>query len=485
MNHKQLDKYLVKVDKVPKSIKVKKLKTANTVINKNTEIDKAWLDANPGPYAVQGGSESNVIEIAFLENLNVKQDTYFMIETNYVNINGKFLGFTLNFENIKDYVGLVQNEKSSNIIVENITVDGKNSSLLENSGWILGSNFGTEAENNKVSNCRNYLPITIMSGGIVGNNSKIHAIGCINNGEFKLDNDKLCRSGGIAGIDVSGKIENCFNNSDLEGRVGGMVYITTKDLDIINCFNYGKLNNICSGIIGFVYGEKPKVNILNCLNDGDLDNLSNGIITGVQDNSQVLIKDCINYGNCFGYAASGIMQTTVFSNPEASIEITGCTNFGNLNRDISAGILYSARYNLNINNCVNYGVILNSTSSGIIVRTFSPQKNIKVENCTNHGNILGKNSGGISTKLAIIKINKCVNNGTVSGTGSGGIYGAGTSKGAIAENCVNNGVVNGVNTGGIFGAWSQGTAKNCRNAGKLVGLNAQPIFGHKSTGKIE
>lgn len=484
MNHKQLEKYLVKADKVPKSLKVKKLKTANTVINKNTEIDQVWLDANPGPYAVQGGSETNIIKITFLENLNVKQDTYFMIETDYVNINGKFLGFTLNFENIKDYVGLVQNKKSSNIIVENIRVNGKNSSLLENSGWILGSNFGTEAENNKVSNCRNYLPISILSGGIVGNNSKIHAIRCINNGEFKLDNSKVCRSGGIAGIDVSGKIENCFNNSDLEGRVGGMVYSTTKDLDIINCQNYGKLNNICAGIIVFVFGEKPKVNILNCLNDADLDNSSYGIIIGVQDNAQVLIKDCINWGNCFGLASTGIMQTTFFSNPEVSIEITGCTNYGNLNRQFSSGILYSSTYNVNINNCVNYGQILNDSSSGIILSTYKP-KNIKVENCTNHGNILGKNSGGISTELAIIKINKCVNNGTVTGTGSGGIYGAGTAKGAIAENCVNNGVVNGVNAGGIFGAWSQGTAKSCKNGGKLVGLNAQPILGYKSTGKIE
>ena len=481
MNQKQLDKYLVKADKVPKSLKVKKLKTANTVINKNTNIDQAWLDANPGPYAVQGGSESNVIGVTFLGILNVKQDTYFMIETDYVNI----FGFTLNFENIKDYVGLVQNEKSSNINIFNFTVKGKNSSLLENSGWILGTNFGTEAENNKVENCRNYLPITINSGGIVGNNSKIHAIRCRNNGEFKLDNDKLSKSGGIAGIDVSGKIENCYNYSDLEGRAAGMVYITTKDLDIINCGNYHKLNNICAGIIGFVFGEKPKVNILNCLNDGDLDNTSSGIILGVQDNAQVLIKDCRNWGNCFGYAASGIMQTQIFSNPEASIEITGCTNYGNLNREISTGIIYSARYNLNINNCVNHGEILNRFSSGIIFRTYKPHKNIKVENCTNHGNILGTNSGGISTKLAIIKINKCVNNGTVTGTGSGGIYGPGTAKGAIAENCVNNGVVNGVNTGGIFGAWSQGTAKNCKNGGKLIGLNAEPILGYKSTGKIE
>lgn len=483
MNQKQLDKYSVKADKVQKSLKVKKLKTANTVINKNTEIDQDWLDANPGPYSVQGGSETNIIEISFLENLNVKQDTYFMIETDYVNINGN--GFTLNFENISDFVGLVQNEKSSNINVTNIRVNGKNSSLLENSGWILGSNFGTEAENNKVLNCTNYLPITIRSGGIVGNNSKIHAIGCRNNGEFKLDNSKLCRSGGIAGINVSGKIEYCYNYSDLEGRAAGIVHYATKDLDITNCGNYGKLNNTCAGIIGFVFGEKPKVNILNCFNIADLDNLSGGIIIGVEDNAQVLIKDCRNWGNCFGRANAGIMQTQVFSNPEASIEITDCTNYGNLNKEFCSGIIYASRYNLNINNCVNYGEILNYSSSGINLITYKPHKNIKVENCTNHGNILGKNSGGICTKYAIIKINKCVNNGTVTGTGSGGIFGAGTAKGAIAENCVNNGVVNGVNTGGIFGAWSQGTAKSCKNGGKLIGLSAQPILGYKSTGKIE
>ena len=96
-----------------------------------------------------------------------------------------------------------------------------------------------------------------------------------------------------------------------------------------------------------------------------------------------------------------------------------------------------------------------------------------------------QNKFEIGTKYSNTKISNCVNNGTVTGVGTGGIFGAGASKGSIAENCVNNGLVNGVNTGGIFGAWSQGIARKCRNAGEVEGLSAKPIFGLKSTGKIE
>ena len=191
-------------------LKAKKLKTAQTVINKSTEINQAWLDAYPGPYSVQGGSEANVIEITFLgpddkqkhalhDYIQVKKDTYFIIETDYVNINGN--DNTLYFKDISHYEGLVQNHKSSHIYVKNIIIKGENSSLLEKSGWVLGSDYGLgdNIVENKVEGCKNFLPISYKSGGIIGCCAKIHALNCENYGKFLSDNRLYGLSGGIAG----------------------------------------------------------------------------------------------------------------------------------------------------------------------------------------------------------------------------------------------------------------------------------------------
>ena len=498
----------------PKSLKAKKLKTAQTVINKNTEINQAWLDANPGPYAVQGGSKTNIIEITFLENLNVKQNTYFMIKTDYVNINGN--ANTLFFENIKDYVGLVQNTKFSNIIVSNIRNSGKNSSLLETSGWFLGSNYGINSIENKVLVCTNYLPISPYSGGIVGENSKIHAIDCINNGEFVVDVYKSSRSGGICAYNCTGTIENCLNNSNMPERCGGMIYVTNNSITIKNSSNKGNIGHLSAGMITFAVSNQENNNELiieNCDNIGEIIGGYNQYgnssgANGICFSSEVktTINNCINYGNIrIFYSNTGIIgyieNSTTISNCKNygeirgdagivylvnsnDVEIKDCINYGNIDLLTASGIIrFTLGNNIKINNCINRGKLKAEFTSGILFRSY--EEKVSVKNCKNYGNIDGQNSGGISTKFSPITVEDCTNHGVINGVGCGGIFASGTPKGSIAVNCVNNATVNGENAGGIFGAWSQGTAKSCKNGGKLVGLNAQPILGHKSTGKIE
>ena len=490
-----------------KSKKLKKLKTAQTVINTNTEINQAWLDANRGPYSVQGGSEANVIEMTFLEKLNtklnVKQDTYFIIETDYVSIDGN--GTILNFENIKDYVGLVQNTKFSNIIVSNIRNSGKNSSLLEKSGWFLGSDYGLEAKNNEVSNCKNYLPILRDSGGIVGQKSNIHAIRCENNGKFVSGSDEKFFGSGICALFCTGNIEECVNNSDMQERCGGMTYYTTKNINIKDCSNYGKIGTTCSGMIAFAEPNEEnnnELNIENCVNYGNIGNDSSGMCYNSYINTN--IKNCKNLGNIVGLDGnSSGMISFAESIGEKNIElnIENCENRGEINNN-SSGICYVSTANTNINNCRNNGNIkIGGRTSGIISFIYNKANisncnnyanvggeagivygalsdDIEIKDCNNYGNLDYYYSAGI-IKFVVnnIKINNCNNLGELNGFSSAGIVYRSYKQNVSLKNCKNNGTITGQNSGGICSLPCPITVKDCKNHGVINGVGCGGIFG--------
>jgi len=487
--------------------------SSGTTISSSTSIDQSYIDSNPGPYTIEGGSETNPVTISIVSDLVITSaDTYFIINSDYIIIGSD--GYVVYINDVPLYTGLVLNLNSSNIIINGITIKGTNSTLNPGAGWIAGESFAANSSNNLIEYCSNYLPISINSGGIVGRDSKVFTVGCTNYGELlnnpllALDNTNYqTGSGGIYGRNCEGNCDGCINYGDINGVVsGGIIGRTIKNFNITNCTNYGNINNNFSGgIVGLFFTNSEFINSLtisDCDNYGIIKgkccggimfgNNKDGSIVSIKNcfnNSAVtgqvsggicsqlrngIIDSCINYSSLKDYNISGIVVITL------DTTVTKCKNVGLLTGDYSnSGIVYLGG-NTTISECKNYGAILSQYSAGILL--FSRDTNCKVIDCSNDGEVAGKDCGGILGRESLANSNGCTNSGSISGEGSGGICGPGCGQSAVMENCINNGEVCGNNAGGIFGAWCTGTAKNCINAGAISGVSTGGIFGEFSQG---
>lgn len=499
-----------------------------TTITSSTNIDQSYIDSNPGPYTIQGGTESNPIIIEIVSNLIITSiDTYFIIDSDYITINcDSTKGYVININNVLLFKGLVSNLKNSNITINGLTIKGTNSTLNDAAGWIACTEYGVGCTNNKITSCSSYLPIGgIRCGGIIGRNGKADITSCINYGDILLNQNKLSNgnnsnslSGGICGTGFEGNLSKCINYGAINGaQSAGIIAGTGNNINITDCNNYGIINGFvsagiasgiqknsnyvtnvtikncnnyftgkivgdrCAGII-FTIGQGVEALVENCINFADQSgDLCAGIISQIGYNpnsvkSNVIIDSCINEGNISNRGA-GIVRVC-FNNE--TVKIIKCINNGDLLGQYSAGIMqYGDK--LEILECYNNGSIISAYCSGIFdFGSFS--YNLIINKCYNDGIILGKNSSGIIGNDALGKISNCINAGSVSGEGAGGICGPGCAPSVIIDNCINNGEIDGNNAGGIFGAWCQGTAENCINAGGVTGVSAGGIFGEFSNG---
>ena len=186
----------------------------------------------------------------------------------------------------------------------------------------LGENGEITDLNIKNSYIEGYYEI----GALVGRNrGKI--INCTNE-SIVIGHDSL--TGGIAGRNTN-TIENCTNKGKIIGgrqQTGGIVGNCDFGDNVIvrNCNNYGNIDveyeeslGRIGGIVGGAYttNENNHVEISNCYNEGKIGNIDNsysavgGIIGSARD-----VKDKISYYN---------------------IEITNCTNSGQVNGYMSVG----------------------------------------------------------------------------------------------------------------------------------------------------
>ena len=500
-------------NEVPLEISFKNI--GGTIINTNTIIDQTYIDNNIGPYTVEGGTINNPLIITLDYTLNINANTYFIINCDYVKITSGFTYLTL--DNVSNYIGLVQNMNNNNILIENISIIGTNSTLNPGAGWIAGSNFGIGCINNIINSCYSHLPIPYNSGGIVGSNSIVNIYYCGNSGEILelYDPDitylQSSNSGGIYGNNCSGICTNCSNYGIINGSFSGGIIggLPNNNFTLDSCYNFGNING---GIIQYSAGiissspYKETFSISNCVNYGIVNNSCSGIIKVINTNISQ-IQSCVNYGNLIGGFSSGILGS---NNSGLNVNIIDCINYGNILGTESYGIAYNnpppfaGKSSINALNCKNYGIISGQKSGGII----GPySKYIIANNCTNYGNISGlysggiftyntsdcsviecsntgniesENAGGIIGQDSVIIIENCINSGIISGIGAGGIAGAGS--GCVINNCTNNGEINGINAGGIFGAWSNGSAQDCVNTGSIIGVSSGGIYGEFSTG---
>jgi hypothetical protein len=499
-----------------------------TTITSSTNIDQSYIDSNPGPYTIQGGTETNPIRIEIVGSLKITSiDTYFIIDSDYITINcDPTKGYVININNVLLFKGLVSNLKNSNITINGLTIKGTNSTLNDSAGWIVCSEFGIGCTNNKITSCSSYLPIGgRRCGGIVGRNCTADITSCINYGDILLNPNKDSNglnlsslSGGICGTVFEGNLSKCINYGAIHGvQSAGIMAGTGNNIIVTDCDNYGIINGLSSsGIVSSIQKNSnyvTTVTVKNCNNNftakivGDR---CGGIIFTIGQGVEGIVEKCNNYADQSGYLCSGIISQIGYnsSSVKSNVIIDSCINEGNLSR-VGAGIVrvcfndetvkiikcinngdllgkYSAgiiQYGdkLEISECYNNGSIISVECSGIFGFAGN-SNNLIINKCYNDGVILGKNSGGIIGSQALGKIMDCINAGSVSGEGSGGICGAGCAPSLTIDNCINNGEIDGNNTGGIFGAWCQGTSENCINAGGVTGVSAGGIFGEFSNG---
>ena len=504
--------------------------SSGTTISSSTSIDQTYIDTNPGPYTLEGGTVDNILTISIVSNLTITSiDTYFIINSDYIIIKSDTTkSFVISINDVLLYGGLVLNSNNSNVLIDDIIIKGSNSTLNPGAGWIAGASFGVNSSNILIQNCSNYLPISFNSGGIVGRDSKVFTSLCNNYGELLVNPIILStglrdnsRSGGIYGRDCEGNCNKCTNNGIINGnRSGGIIGSTNQTFNITNCSNNGAINGATSaGIIAQVFQNATLDNVLNiencinfkfgnyninngnitgsgsagiifsifnvsttiinCENQGTISDLSAGIVNQIikpsnNPDNYTLIKSCRNYGKLFGSQTGGIVRYSTLVNIES------CSNYGNIECDFFAGgIVYlSPNTTTNILNCNNEGIISGRKSGGI----FGFQSQGTATNCTNNGEVSAQNSGGIVGPNSLVNVINCTNSGNITGEGAGGIYGAGCGQSVIVDNSINNGEISGNNAGGIFGAWCPGTAKNCTNAGSITGVSSGGIFGEFSTG---
>ena len=229
-----LEKTLKNFQKKIKTRMKKELKTANTIINKNTLINQKFLDNNPGPYQVEGGNETKKISINFDKIIINHPEQYFIINSDYIEFYGGSSGI-INIINIENYIGLIHNTGNySNIIIRDLTLNSENSTLIEYGGWLVGEHFGYEATNNYIFKCDNNCPITNQGcGGLVGASSNIYIKICENYGTFG-NNEYI---GGICCEYTKGIIENCTNFSDVARNNGVFISSVNDNKLIKNCMN--------------------------------------------------------------------------------------------------------------------------------------------------------------------------------------------------------------------------------------------------------
>jgi hypothetical protein len=466
--------------------------TSGTIINSNITIDQTYIDTNPGPYTVEGATEQIPITITLVEGeLYINNDTYFIITSSNVTITGTNFS-TLIVNNISSYIGLVQNDTSNNnILVQQILIQGENSSLANGAGWICGSYFGENALNNVVQYCTNKLPIGIQCGGIVGAESNVYINNCTNYGELLInpiviDSSGLhepSKSGGIYGYNSYVYADSSINKGVINGRIcGGIIGETNKNINVINCSNEGNLNyNINGGLIGIVFSNGLEIEntvvITNCKNSGTLgidDNyfycsgiisystvftsikdcsnsgtinsfFGGGIISGFESNLESFISNCSNSGNISGFGSAGIICQSV-----NSINIDSCINNGSIINNGISGIMTVCEDKVTISNCINNGII-DSKAKYVASGILENGRNSVITNCVNYGNILSDISFGISSCVHLYsEISDCVNYGDIKGTRCCGIINSDPQELVIVSNCKNFGNIYGKKCGGLI-----------------------------------
>ena len=281
----------------------------------------------------------------------------------------------------------------------------------ERIGGVVGTNYSV------IKGCTNHGNIDVTGkakkkpwiGGIVGRMESgcTGVEDCVNTGDITVDNSMVQTASGIAGILQGGNIIGCDNSGNItvtsseawsyfSGIVSFVQILDNAPTEVSDCHNTGNFEvsgagaRGLGGIAAFMHnGSKQPLLISGCTNEGSLTvtglyntsetPLGVGGIFGFSDYNQSVkneIKNCENTGDILleevvftdGYLNNLPSAGGILGRATASMEISGCTNGGDVKSAVPAGhiggIAGLAGNNISVSGNENSGAVTLDLSTG-------------------------------------------------------------------------------------------------------------------------
>ena len=299
--------------------------------------------------------------------------------------------------------------------VETVTTFVNIDAVINNStdrvGGVVGTNHGI------IKGCTNHGDINVTGeavnkpwiGGIVGRMESgcIGVENCINTGDITVDNSMVQTASGIAGILQGGNITGCDNSGNItvksselwsyfSGIVSFVQIYADTPTEVSDCHNTGNFEvsgagaRGLGGIAAFMHnGSEQPLLISGCTNEGSLTvtglyntsktPLGVGGIFGFSDYNKSVknqIRNCENTGDILleevvftdEYLNNLPSAGGILGRATASMEISGCTNGGDVKSAVPAGhiggIAGLAGNNISVSGNENSGAVTLNLSTG-------------------------------------------------------------------------------------------------------------------------
>ena len=281
----------------------------------------------------------------------------------------------------------------------------------ERIGGVVGTNYSV------IKGCTNHGDISVTGnavnkpwiGGIVGrmSDSCTGVEDCVNTGDITVDNSMVQTASGIAGILQGGNIIGCDNSGNItvtsseawsyfSGIVSFVQILDNAPTEVSDCHNTGNFEvsgagaRGLGGIAAFMHASSGQpLLISDCTNEGSLTvtglyntsktPLGVGGIFGFSDYNQSVkneIRNCENTGDILleevvftdGYLNNLPSAGGILGRATASMEISGCTNGGDVKSAVPAGHLGGiaglAGNNISVSGNENSGAVTLDLSTG-------------------------------------------------------------------------------------------------------------------------
>ena len=281
----------------------------------------------------------------------------------------------------------------------------------ERIGGVVGTNYSV------IKGCTNHGNIDVTGkakkkpwiGGIVGmmESGCTGVEDCVNTGDISVDNSMVQTASGIAGILQGGNIIGCDNSGNItvtsseawsyfSGIVSFVQILDNAPTEVSDCHNTGNFEvsgagaRGLGGIAAFMHASSGQpLLISDCTNEGSLTvtglyntsktPLGVGGIFGFSDYNQSVkneIRNCENTGDILleevvftdGYLNNLPSAGGILGRATASMEISGCTNGGDVKSAVPAGHLGGiaglAGNNISVSGNENSGAVTLDLSTG-------------------------------------------------------------------------------------------------------------------------
>ena len=281
----------------------------------------------------------------------------------------------------------------------------------ERIGGVVGTNYSV------IKGCTNHGNINVTGkakkkpwiGGIVGRMESgcTGVEDCVNTGDITVDNSMVQTASGIAGILQGGNIIGCDNSGNItvtsseawsyfSGIVSFVQILDNAPTEVSDCHNTGNFEvsgagaRGLGGIAAFMHASSGEpLLISDCTNEGSLTvtglyntsktPLGVGGIFGFSDYNQSVkneIRNCENTGDILleevvftdGYLNNLPSAGGILGRATASMEISGCTNGGDVKSAVPAGhiggIAGLAGNNISVSGNENSGAVTLDLSTG-------------------------------------------------------------------------------------------------------------------------